>query len=91
MKMWDRENKMRDRENRKEIPGVGAKLYWRASYTIEAAIVVPLLLMVWCGILWLGYQLHDEVRKTAARQDELEIETMQKIWEMDITTRLMGE
>lgn len=66
-------------------------MYWQASYTIEASIVVPILLTVWCAILWLGFQLHDEVKETAARQEELQIDTMQEIWERDIAIRVMGE
>lgn len=81
----------RDREKQKNKIKRGRKVYWRASYTIEAAVVVPMLLTVWCGNILLGFSLHEEVKETAARRSELEIAVMDKIWEQDVVMRWMGE
>lgn len=67
-------------------------LYGQASFTVEAAIIVPLLMMIICAILWLGFELHDEAVATAIRPGALEeIDTMKEIRERDIMIRLMGE
>lgn len=78
------------KKQEKKIKHAG-KVYWRASYTIEAAVVVPMLLTVWCGIILLGFSLHEEVKETAARRSELEIAVMDKIREQDVVMRWMGE
>lgn len=76
---------------KRNVPGTGA-LYQQASFTVEAAIIVPLLLMIICAILWLGFELHDETKATAIRPGALEeIDTMKEIRERDIVIRLMGE
>ncbi len=74
-----------------DVPETGA-LYQQASFTVEAAIIVPLLLMIICAILCLGFDLHDETKTIAIRPGALEgIDTMKEIRERDIVIRLMGE
>lgn len=77
--------------SKKAVSEAGGK-YRKASFTVEAAIIVPILLMIICGVLWLGFSLHDEVRTTALRPSALEdIEAMKEIRERDFIKRIMGE
>lgn len=76
---------------KKDLSGTGG-IYRKGSFTVEAAIIVPMLLLIICGILWLGYRLHDETKATALRPGKLEeIDVMKEIRERDFMIRLMGE
>lgn len=52
-------------------------------HSIEAAVVVPIILFLFCGILGLGFQLHDEVRRSADLSEHWEISVMEELWQID--------
>lgn len=67
------------------------KIYWKGSFTVEAAIVVPMILFSFCALITWGIQLHEIVKESAENQDALHIETMKRIREQDIILEITGE
>ena len=65
--------------------------YWKASYTIEASIIVPIILLAFCAMITIGFDLHDCVKKAAADYEKLQIETMEIIRKQDIVLNMGGK
>lgn len=63
----------------------------QASFTIEAAIVVPIILFTFCAMITLSFDLHENVKQAAAERDALAIDTMGEIRKQDIVRYVMGE
>lgn len=61
------------------------KLYLQASYTVEAAILMPLLLFAIMKGLLLGVELYHEVRVSAGGEEQLsEINPAEDIWKREL-------
>ena len=56
------------------------KCYLPASYTIEAAVIVPMILAIFCTLIVVSYELHDRVKMAAEESSENKIECMEEIY-----------
>lgn len=63
----------------------------QASFTIEAAVIVPIILFAFCAMISLSFELHEKVKIAAAERDILEIDTMKEIRNQDVVLYVMGE
>lgn len=63
----------------------------QASFTIEAAVIVPLILFVFCAVITLSFELHENVKQEAAEREALTIDTMKEVRQQDIVLYIMGE
>lgn len=63
-------------------------IYLRASYTIEAALMLPLLLFAILKGLLLGIDCYEDVRLAAESMELLEtIEPTEQIWKMQLVQK----
>ena len=65
--------------------------YWKASYTIEASIIVPIILFTFCAMITIGFDLQDCVKEAAADCEKLQIETMKTVRKQDIVLNMGGD
>ena len=56
------------------------KCYLPASYTIEAAVIVPMILAIFCTLIVVSYELHDRVKLAAEESSKNKIECMEEIY-----------
>ena len=56
------------------------KCYLPASYTIEAAVIVPVILAIFCTLIVVSYELHDRVKLAAEESSKNKIECMEEIY-----------
>lgn len=56
------------------------KCYLPASYTIEAAVIVPMILAIFCTMIVVSYELHDRVKLAAEESSKNKIECMEEIY-----------
>ena len=56
------------------------KCYLPASYTIEAAVIVPMILALFCTLIVVSYELHDRVKLAAEESSKNKIECMEEIY-----------
>ncbi len=54
--------------------------YLPASYTIEAAVIVPMILAIFCTLIVVSYELHDRVKLAAEESGKNKIECMEEIY-----------
>lgn len=52
-------------------------------HSIEAAVIVPIILFLFCGILRLGFGLHDVVKEEADLSEHWDISVMEEIRTID--------
>ena len=50
---------------------------WKASYTVEASVIVPLVLWVLAVVMQLGIAMHEEI------EGQTEQEAVADLWEVD--------
>lgn len=67
------------------------KKWIQASFTIEAAVIVPIILFTLYVIITLGFDLHENVKLAAMEREALAIDTMEEIRKQDIVLYIMGE
>ena len=56
------------------------RCYLPASYTIEAAVIVPMILAIFCTLIVVSYELHDRVKLAAEESSKNKIECMEEIY-----------
>ena len=56
------------------------KCYLPASYTIEAAVIVPMILVIFCTFITVSYELYDKVKLAAEESSKNKIECMEEIY-----------
>ncbi|MGN0342201.1 MAG: hypothetical protein ACI4DO_05345 [Roseburia sp.] len=52
-------------------------------HSIEAAVIIPIILFLFCGILRLGFELHDVVKEAADLSEHWEISVMAELRQID--------
>ncbi len=67
------------------------KKYYRASYTVEAAVIVPFFLLIMVATIQIAIDYHEEIEQVAKNQEEREefsavrvfyrIENGKELWE----------
>ncbi|MBR1391570.1 MAG: hypothetical protein IJ567_09070 [Lachnospiraceae bacterium] len=53
-------------------------------HSIEAAVIVPIILFLFCGSLYLGFHLHDGVKEAAEWKDRWNISIMKEVRTIDV-------
>jgi Flp pilus assembly protein TadG len=61
----------------------------RGSYTVEAALILPIILFIIAGLLYLGFYLHDKVKIQSIIDDTSTRGREQIQYEADLETGLI--
>lgn len=63
----------------------------KASFTIEAAVIVPIILFTFCALISLSFELHERVKEASVNRGAAETDTMEEIRKQDMVLYRIGE